>query len=100
MKGKLEKINDNWFVTDEYHNTKYPVYPVDIADIEANIADLNGTRIDYRYINEFNTPEFYRDVPLFEGLTYACVTGPLEIRCPHCDKFNNQHKSNCTIHNL
>jgi hypothetical protein len=90
MKGKLHKIKNNWFIEDEYNKQKF----------EAQ-THLDNVRVDYNYIDEFTHPEYYHDVPLYQGKVYASITGPLEVKCPYCGGYANSHnKSTCLIDKL
>jgi hypothetical protein len=101
MKGKLHKIKNNWFIEDEYNKQRFEVHFTEIPALNEAQTHLDNVRVDYNYIDEFTHPEYYHDVPLYQGKVYASITGPLEVKCPYCGGYANSHnKSTCLIDKL
>lgn len=64
--GFLNKIENEWYIT--YSDKSLPLYPEDALyclDFD------NGMLFDFEIIDEFSHPEKYKDVGLYDGITYA-----------------------------
>lgn len=101
MKGKLYKSKNNWYIEDEHNKQKFEIHYTEIPNIELSQTSLDNTRVDYKYIDEFTHPEYYHDIPLYEGKVYASITGPVEVKCPFCNGYGGLHNTTtCLIDKL
>jgi len=77
--GNLHKLGDIWVI--KYHvrlgenvmqSKTLPLYPEDVLYC---LDSDDGLSFDFEIIDEFTHPEKYKDVGLYDGITYAKLIG-------------------------